>query len=332
MLGGDVSMFMEYEKARFQFRGKKRRGNAVSAMQSYSCNFFRLRIFVNPPKKEGMMQDLDYILKAAKKLKKAGANYLLDFHYSDHWADPGQQAIPKDWAKLTFPELVKQVEFYTSAVMTKLRDAQCLPTMVQIGNEVIHGFMWPHGKIYSEQGGWQKFTDLLKAGIRGVTHPLRESDTPRIMIHIAPSINPNIARNFYQKLKDYNIEYDIVGLSYYPWWHGGIKHLKDNIQASAVAQDKDCIVVETAYYTAPKTKAEEIEGNYDNMNWPLTPEGQKQFLNDVIKAVRDSTKGIGILWWYPEAVRHNKVHGWNNGKSALFDAKGNAHPALKSLK
>ena len=117
-----------------------------------------------------VINSLDYTVKLAKRIKKANLKFLLDFHYSDTWADPGHQIKPKAWEGLSFPQLEKAVYQYTKDVMIRLREENVFPDMVQIGNEITPGFIWDDGKIYvkDQEPNWKDFTALVKAGVRGV--------------------------------------------------------------------------------------------------------------------------------------------------------------------
>ena len=323
--GGDISMLLKYEELKFSFQSAKQKGNALKVMAGKGCNFFRVRLFVDPTMKNGVIQDLDYVIKMGQLLKKQKVKFLLDIHYSDTWADPGQQAIPKKWLKLSFDDLVKKVENYSSDIISKLHEAGCPPDMVQVGNEITHGMLWPYGKIYSDKGGWDRFTQLLKAGIKGVR---RANSNAEIMVHMAPTKSHKSTRNFFDQLKKYEVSYDIIGLSYYPWWHGDISDLKAHINNSAKEQNKPFIIVECAYLYAKK---EYTSNKPQVFAGPYTIETQRAFVEELIDAGRETNLGRGVVWWYPESVKLKGGHSWHGGKAALFNEAGKALPALDSL-
>ena len=171
-VGGDISALERIEQAGGAFRDGARTGDAIAILRAHGANGFRLRIFVHPSGAEVQVNDLAYTLRMAKRVKAAGAKLLLDFHYSDTWADPGRQTIPAAWAKLGYDSLARQIEIYTADVIAQLKRAGALPDIVQVGNEIDHGMLWPVGAIgiagADTLTGWEHFTGLLKAGVRGV--------------------------------------------------------------------------------------------------------------------------------------------------------------------
>lgn len=326
MCGADISALSIIESKGGVFRENGIHADAIHILSKHGVNTYRLRLFVNPTMKEVVVQDLPYTLKLAKRIKAAGGKFLLDLHYSDTWADPGNQSKPKAWESLSFKELEAKVEAYSSDVMTAFKKEGCLPDMVQVGNEITPGFLWPTGKIGHEEGGWERFSSLLKAGIRGVRAPLAKDDDVKIMIHIATGGSWPQTKSFFSGIVKHGVGFDVIGLSYYPEWHGGIDDLKDNLARTAAAFKKPIIVVETAYPWAPDEKSE-----MKNMNWPQTPEGQKVFLREVTATVKATPGhlGVGVFWWYPEAIPAKGLHTWQGGRTALFDKNGEVLPALK---
>ncbi len=323
--GGDISMLLKYEELGVNFHNKLIKGSVLDVMKAEGCNFFRVRLFVKPNKKRGVIQDLGYVIKMGQLLKKNNVKFLLDIHYSDTWADPGQQLIPEQWKKLSFYELTQQVENYTYQVLKSLGEKGCLPDMVQVGNEITHGILWPHGKIHHEQGGWQKFSELLKAGIRGVR---KVSQHIKIMIHVAPPNSSKGTYKFFDKLNSNGVEYDVIGMSYYPWWHGDLNRLKEHIQASSVAQNKPFIIVECAYVYEYKNFN---KSGFSKGSWDFTPNGQEEFIQELKNLVIQNPLGQGLVWWYPESVKVKGIHSWHEGKASLFNKNGKALPALSVL-
>jgi arabinogalactan endo-1,4-beta-galactosidase len=333
LAGGDISMLTRMEESGVVYKdaaGKP--GDLIELMRDAGCTCFRLRLFVHPNGRGGVVQDVPYTLALTKRIKTAGAKLLLDFHYSDTWTDPGKQFKPKAWEALAFDQLEKQIEAYTAEVITAFKQENVLPDIVQIGNEITPGFLWPDAKLNGDDPAqWQKFTALLKAAVRGLQKNLSPEDNVRIMIHIDRGGDRKTTHWFFTNLQKYGVPYDIIGLSYYPWWHGTIQALAETLQSTADEFNKDICVVETAYPHAP---VDVSEYQYkDAMTWPLTPEGQKAFLDELIQTVRSTPghRGIGVIWWYPESVPINQRGGWFGGANALFDKEGNALPALKSF-
>jgi arabinogalactan endo-1,4-beta-galactosidase len=332
--GADVSMLLEIEKAGGAFRDGGAAKDALRILRDRGVDLFRLRLFVNPSKEYakcwGATQDLDAVRALAKRIRPLGAKWLLDFHCSDTWADPAHQDKPAAWKDLDLAALEKTVEEYTAGVLADLRKDGVPPDWVQVGNEISPGFLWPDGKLAGgaeEQASWDRFARLLKAGIRGARRSPEPGRVPRIMVHIDRGGDAGATRGFYGRLRERGVEFDLIGLSYYPWWHGPLENLRENLHAAAKAFGKDVVVVETAYPHRGGWK------DRKNMDWPVTPEGQKRFLAEVVRTVREvpEGRGRGVVYWYPEAIPVKGLEVWNGGTTALFDEKGQALPALDAF-
>ncbi len=327
LTGGDISALPKFEALGAVFSDNGKTGDVIRIMRERGSTCFRVRLFVNPTLKEVVLQDLPFAVKLGQRIKASGATFLLDLHYSDTWADPGNQGKPAAWTNLTFTALEKQVETYTADVLKTFKEAHCLPEIVQVGNEITPGFLWPDGKLDAPEGGWEHFAALLKAGIRGVKTPLGVEDRVKIMIHIDKGGDAAATRWFFDNLAKQSVPYDMIGLSYYPFWHGGMDQLRENLNQTAQRFNKEIVVVETAYPWRP-------HGETQNMSWPMTPQGQERFLRDLVATVRATPNnlGKGVIWWYPESVRIPGLEVWKGGDVALFDAGGAALPALHAFK
>jgi arabinogalactan endo-1,4-beta-galactosidase len=334
-LGADISALERIEQAGGVFRDGGLPADAISILRSMGCNIFRLRIFVNPNHEEVQVNDLDYTVRMAGRIKAAGAKLLLDFHYSDTWADPGRQTTPAAWANLPFDSLEQQVEAYSADVITRLRQAGALPDIVQVGNEIDAGILWPLGRVggtYDTPTQWDRFTRLLKAGIRGVRSALGSGDSVRILLHYSQGASSGGTQWFFDHIDTYGVPYDIIGLSYYPWWHGPLAYLRDNLRTTALRYGRDVMVVET---THPWRAGGWEDGatNLGAMTWAISPQGQAQFLWDVLDAVATvpNGRGAGVVWWYPEAIQVSGLFVWGGGSLALFDTGGNVLPAAAAF-
>jgi len=329
--GGDISALERIEQGGGTFQDGGAGGDAIAILQARGSNLFRLRLFLAPSGEEVQVNDLAYTIRLATRIKAAGAKLLLDFHYSDTWADPGHQVTPAAWAALPFDSLEAAVEAYSSAVMTGLRQAGVVPDIVQVGNEVDAGMLWPLGQLsYAEDSlvQWDRFTRLLKAGIRGVRAGTAPGDSVAVMVHYSQGGNPGGAQWFFDHLETLGVGYDLIGLSYYPWWHSGLAQLQATLQATSRRFRRDVMVVETAY----PWRAGGWEGMGNDpgaMTWPASPLGQAQFLQDLVAVVAGvpEGRGVGVVWWYPEAIQVPGLAVWGNGSLSLFDAGGNVLPA-----
>jgi arabinogalactan endo-1,4-beta-galactosidase len=254
-------------------------------------------------------------MKLARAAKALGYKFLLDYHYSDTWADGDKQFIPKAWEKLTAPQLVQAVQDYTRETIAALREGGAMPDMVQVGNEIAPGMMFPAGKLPEQ---WDTFADLLKAAERGVEAGSAGAPRPLIMIHIDKGGDRARTQWFFDNLIQRGVPFDVIGQSYYPWWHGTLLDLRDNLAFMAETYRKPIVVVEVAYNFRP---AEYIG---KPAPFPETPDGQREFLEEVNRAVMETPRGLGrgVMWWEP-AVEPSPIR-----SRGMFDDAGNALPVI----
>jgi arabinogalactan endo-1,4-beta-galactosidase len=215
---------------------------------------------------------------------------------------------------MTHAQMVDALFAYTRDTTAAFREAGVLPDMVQIGNEITNGMLWPDAKLPQN---WNNFADFIKAGIAGVEAGKGNRPRPRIMIHIDKGGSWTATKAFFDKLNTYGVEFDVIGQSYYPWWHGSLNDLRENLLYTAREYHKDIIVVEAAYNWTP--------GNYRNKPapFPETPEGQRQFweeVNRVVQSVPDG-RGTGVFWWEPAVAG-------GLGARGFFDREGNVLPVI----
>lgn len=334
--GADVSALERIEQAGAEFRDGGQAGDALAILRAHGSNLFRLRLFVSPNGQDVQVNDIEYTVRMAVRVKATGARLLLDIHYSDTWADPGHQITPAAWAGLGIDSLERQVETWTDSVITRLKQAGALPDIVQVGNEIDGGMLWPLGDVsgaqYDTPAQWDQFTRLLKAGIRGVHDALDPGDAVRIMLHFSQGGSAGGTQWFFDHMDTYGVPYDLIGLSYYPIWHGPLAGLRADLQATAQRYGRDILVVETSY---PWRSGgwEGIGPDLAAMTWPVTPQGQAGFLRDVIEAVASTPggHGAGVIWWYPEAILVPGLSIWGGGSLALFNDAGNVLPAASEF-
>ena len=316
-IGADLSFLADAESHGVRFRDGGVDKPGLQIFRDHGYNWIRLRLFhtvANSP--WPLPNDLPYTLALAKKAKAMGYRFLLDYHYSDTWADGGKQFIPKMWEKLTAPELVKAVEDYTSATIAALRDGGAMPDMVQVGNEISSGMMFPMGQLPEH---WDTFAELLKAGVRGVESGSGTAPRPLIMIHIDKGGDVATTKWFFDNVIQRGVPFDVIGQSYYPWWHGSLLDLRDNLAFMAETYHKPIIVVEAAYNYRPT----EYIGK--TAPFPETPEGQRAFLDEVNRLVMDTPYGLGkgVMWWEP-AVAPGPIR-----SRGMFDDAGDALPVIE---
>jgi len=290
MIGADISFLPQIEgRAGRFFQGggaffeNGRQVDAVALLRDHGFNNIRLRIFVRPENPAGYAPGegycgLDYTLGMARRARDAGMGVLLDFHYSDYWADPQQQNKPLAWATLDYTSLQDSVRSYTAAVLREMERQGARPDMVQIGNEINHGLLWPDGHI----GNPDQLAGLLRAGVEGV-----EAVDPElpVMMHLALGGQNDEARFWLDNMLARGVEFDVLGLSYYPRWHGTLEDLYRNVHDLAGRYRKPIIVVEYSDF--------------------------KREVADIVFGLPDDL-GRGTAIWEPL-----------NARSGLFDGEGN---------
>jgi beta-galactosidase len=260
-IGADISFLPQFEARGRKYFENGKDTDLVGILARNGFNAIRLRIFVNPENEKGYSPvtgfcGLKNTLAMASRAKKNGMKLLLNFHYSDYWADPQQQYKPLAWDNIGFESLKDSVKSYTIRVLEALKDAGCLPEMVQVGNEINHGFLWPDGHI----GNPDKLAALLKAGVEGV----REVDPSIIlMMHIALGGQNKEAVFWLDNMIARGVDFDILGLSYYPRWHGTLEDLKANMDMLTLRYGKEINVVEYSIFS--ETVNEIVFGLDNNM-------------------------------------------------------------------
>jgi len=310
-VGADLSFLKQAEEHGKSFKDLGAVKPGLAIFKEHGYNWIRLRLFHTPT---DLPNNLAYTIALAKDAKKLGYRFLLDYHYSDTWADPGKQFTPEAWKQMSHAQLVKAVFEYTRQTIVAFHEAGVLPDMVQIGNEVINGMLWPDGRL---PANWDNFADLVKAGVAGVYAGAGDGSRPRIMMHIDRGGDKVRTKYFFDKLNSYQVEYDVIGQSYYPWWQGSLDDLRENMIFMAQEYKKDIIVVEAAYNWMP---AEYIKRPGP---FPETPEGQKQFLEELNRVVHETPDGLGkgVFWWEPAVTGPLTARGF-------FDESGNALPVV----
>ncbi len=325
--GADISFLPQIEDNNGKFYDNGSEEDLLQILKTHGVNSIRLRIWNDPI--SGYCSKSE-TLDLAKRLNSKGFQFLLDFHYSDGWADPGNQNKPSSWNMLSYLELKQAVYNYTYEVITDLKNQGTTPDMVQIGNEITCGFLWNTGRVcgdYDNETQWHQFTELLKAGITGVQDGL-EGESVKIMLHIDRGGYNVGSRWFFDNILAKNVSFDVIGQSFYPWWHGSLEDLKENLRDLALRYNKEICVVETAYpwtlnWFDTTNNIVGLEGQLLT-GYPATVQGQKQYLLDLKKIISEvpSSKGIGFFYWAPERISTtNFGSSWEN--LALFDFNGN---------
>ena len=245
ILGADISFLPQLENHGMKFYDKGQQKDALEILKDHGVNYVRLRIFNNPASEKGYSPgkgfcDLEQTKQMAARIKKAGMKLLLDFHYSDNWADPQKQTKPAAWEGMDFNQLKAALKEYTKTVLLALKEQGTLPDMVQIGNEINHGIVWPEGHISNPDS----LAGLLKAGIDGVNEV---DPTIIIMLHVALGGQYNEAVAWLNAMFSRGVDCDIIGLSYYPRWHGTLDDVNYTLNELIKRYNKYVNVVEYSH-------------------------------------------------------------------------------------
>ncbi|RPI05985.1 MAG: T9SS C-terminal target domain-containing protein [Ignavibacteriae bacterium] len=325
--GADVSFTQQIEDlgGKYYLHGVEK--DALDIMKENGVNYIRLRLWHTPSNGYcGTAKTLEY----AKRVKAKGLKLLLDFHYSDWWADPGKQNKPAAWINISYDALKDSVYSYTKKTIEAFRSQNVIPDMVQIGNEIPSGMLWNDGRVGgSYDSNWPHLGELLKEGIRGARDAMIDT-TIKIMIHIDKGGNNSTARWFYDNLKAQGVQYDVIGLSYYPWWHGTMATMQANLNDLSVRYNKEIVIAETAY---PWTTQYLNDGMPDvglgtwnpPAGYPITIQGQKAFLFTLTNIIKETAngKGVGYFYWEPAYIPISPIgSSWEH--FTTFDYTGNA--------
>ena len=359
--GMDLSTLKEVESLGGKFFDHGVEKDVVDILKSYGVNAVRLRLWNDPYTEDGKpygagTNDLPTTIELIKRMLGKGMEVLLDFHYSDFWADPGKQRVPKAWRGMDLTQLETAVYEYTRETLETMKREAAFPTLVQVGNELSKGMLWPYGKVPD----YDALIRLVNAGIRGVRAV--DSDIP-IMLHLDNGGNNALYREWFDNYMEKGEDFQIIGLSYYPFWHGHMSDLRNNMNDIAIRYGKELMIAEVSmgytmedYASYEKLEPHERKGMAtrpeiaQKIDYPMTKEGQKQFLIDlftILKEVPDNKASGYFYWeaaWIPvagsgwaseEAIAYMEEKGpggneWAN--QALFDYDGNALPALEAVK
>jgi len=346
--GADVSMLeqIEQEGGKYYFNGRQQ--NALQILKENGVNWIQIRLWNNPKDEFGTYfgggnnnENTDLLI--AKQAKEYGLKICLEFQYSDFWADPGTQNKPSNWLNDHGIKLDQDLYKFTSRVLKDFEDVGATPDMVVVGNEVNNGILWPDGQIYGS-GGWNGFASLIQQGIKAI----KEIDPQAmIMIHVADSSLDSL-NYFFENLinKGHVTDFDVIGLSYYPYWDGNIAQLRDTMNDLSEKFGKYIVVDENSYAWTLETPSnndgttntftitEQNSGGYI-----ASIQGQGTELRDVISAIVDipDHKGLGVFYWGTTWIPVQGA-GWKNGfgnawaNQAMFDFNGNALPSLSTFK
>ena len=342
-VGGDISLLPTYEDhgAIYKDHDGQPIYDVISFLKQQGWNAMRVRLFVDPTKAtaaeqgEGVRQDLDYVVALGRRIKAAGLLMMLDFHYSDTWADPAKQWTPESWLGLSDEQLCEQIYDYTRQCLEAMNAAGASPDFIQTGNEISYGMLWgargsSANRCYmGSDAGWDRFASLLRRATEACRAVCPQA---RIVLHTERAGQSSVLQNFYQQMRQRGVDYDIIGLSYYPYYHGTLSTLNLSLtQLESNFPDKHIMIVETGQ--SYKYKVGDTTTPY-----ALTEAGQQQFTDELIQTLRRHDQVSGLFWWFPEAnefgldwATQRVTDNWYN--AGLFDnATGRATTALSTLR
>lgn len=365
--GMDLSTLLELDRLGAKYYDEGNERDILDIMKDYDVDTIRLRIWNDPWGKDHESygageNDVPTTLEIAKRVSEKGFGVLMNFHYSDFWADPGKQIKPKAWEGMTVAELTQAVYDFTFDTMELFKKEGVNITMVQVGNELSNGLLWPEGKIDVDAGigEYDNIAKFVSAGIRAVRKS--NPDIP-VMIHLDNGGNNELYRRWFDNYVARGEDFDLIGLSYYPFWHGTMDQLMNNMNDIAERYHKDLIIAEVSMgYTMEDYKAYEKLSDserkgyatrpalVEKIEFPMTREGQADFMRTLLARLETVAehRARGFFWWEPAWIPV-PGSGWATPASleymndpgpcgnewanqALFDYDGNVLPTLEVIR
>ncbi|WP_409422237.1 glycosyl hydrolase 53 family protein [Pseudaeromonas sp. ZJS20] len=335
--GADVSGLPQLEAQGAHYSDEQGQADLLVILKRNGFNAVRLRVWNQPGQDprfpanqsgpEGYSSPAQ-VVAMARRAQALGLEVMIDFHYSDWWADPSKQYIPVAWADMRVPEMTQALADFTRQTLQQLKQAGVTPKWVQLGNEITHGLLWPVGKVPQ----WDNLAGFLKAGGAAVKEVFPQA---QLVLHLDCGGDNRSARRWFDTITGLNVPYDLIGLSFYPVWHGSLAQLTANLTDLQARYHKPLMVVEAAYpwTTQNGDQEQNIYTDTGPETDPMTPAGQAAYLTRLNQAVT-AAGGEGIFYWAPEWIPtpgagKNAVTGWDN--VTLFDFDGRALPGLKAL-
>jgi arabinogalactan endo-1,4-beta-galactosidase len=308
--GADASWLPQMEATGYKFYDSDgTQKDCLQLLKDRGMNTIRLRVFVNPSndRASGHCSPAETVLMAVRA-QQLGMRIMIDFHYSDTWADPGNQTKPAAWAIHTFTQLLNDVYTHTYDVLNALKTAGVTPEWVQIGNEIAGGMLWPEGS----SSNFGQLAQLLNKGYEATK---AVDATIKVIVHLDDGSNTAKFRWFFDNATTNNVKYDVIGMSYYPYWVGSdytatIGALQYNLNDMVSRYGKEVMVVEVGGdYTL-------VQNTYDMLVAVIA----------VVKSVPNN-KGLGVIYWEPEGEKS-----WSGYQLNAWQANGKPSAALDAFK
>jgi arabinogalactan endo-1,4-beta-galactosidase len=309
--GADVGWLQQMEATGYVFRNEQGQPqDCFAILKAQGINSIRLRVFVNPSadKASGHCSPAE-VVQMAKRAASLGFRVMIDFHYSDTWADPGKQAKPAAWASHSFAQLLTDVYDHTYGTMQALRAAGVAPEWVQVGNEIPGGMLWPEGST-------KNFPQLAQLINQGYAAVKAASPGSKVIVHLDRGNDNALYRDFFDKLTANGGKFDVIGMSYYPYW------LKQDYTAS-IADLRANLLDMVARYPGKEVVVAEVGNDYTQV------QNSYDMLAATLQAVRavPQNKGLGVFYWEPEGAKS-----WSGYQLCAWDDDGRPSPALKAFR
>jgi arabinogalactan endo-1,4-beta-galactosidase len=341
--GADLSFTPQEIAAGAQFTYHGRQQSPVVIMRENGANYVRMRLWVNPP---AGYNDLSVDLALARQVRAAGMKIYLDVMYSDFWADPQHQDIPAAWQGQDLALLTSTVQSYTQQVIGAFAKQGTPVDMVSIGNEIRNGILWPAGQVNDPAvpADYGNLATLLKAGVAGARGANPPGHQLLIMMHYDQGGNSALSQAFFQNLVSEGVPFDVIGLSYYPFFHGTLSQMKANVDALATQFHKKIVIAETQYPWTLANGNSPIGDSTGNFVWepsqlsagyPASPGGQLSFVTDELSILAQVPDGLGagLFYWAPDWIpgvpwEPGNGIGTPNANLTLFNSQGVALPSV----
>ncbi|MGC3961018.1 MAG: glycosyl hydrolase 53 family protein [Verrucomicrobiota bacterium] len=329
--GVDMSHLAFFENRGITYRVNGQAQDALTILKDRGVNCVRLRLFTSSAVQAqanayNYTNNLTYTLPLAVRVKNAGLKLLLDFHYSDTWADPGKQTKPAAWTNLTFAQLKAQIRDYSSNTIAAFQAAGAMPDYVQTGNEITPGMLWDEGRVggsFDNATQWSQLAQLLTNAIQGVKDAAG-TNAPKFIIHLDRGGDWTATQWYFDNLAAQQVTFDIIGQSYYPWWHGDFDALRTCLNNATARYRKPVMVMETAF---PRANSTNIFGI------PATTNGQVQFTIELAKIVKGVPNGLGagIFWWGTDNQQLSGQGLAGFDQRSMFGSGGNVLPVADAF-
>jgi len=309
--GADIGWLPQMEATGYKFYNNSGiEEDCFEILKDHGINTIRLRAWVNPSdNKTSGHCSTEETVAMALRAKKWGMRVMIDLHYSDSWADPGQQQKPKAWVGHDFPTLLTDVYDYTLSVMNALKVAGVYPEWVQVGNETAGGMIYPEGST----SNWEQLAQLINKGYQAIKDV---SPATKVILHVDQGNNNERFRTWFDNATSHGAKYDVIGLSYYPYWLKGkpdytlsIDDLANNLNDMASRYKKEVMIVEVG-------------------NEEIKEQNTYDMLLSVMQKVKEvpQNKGLGVIYWEPEGAKS-----WSNYALSAWGENGRPTKALDAF-